>query len=1351
MPGSGGDFDVGVRWLGADEDVLTDGLLDRLTSHVRSGRTVQSFADALFEKHGDQINLSGDNLRDKIVAYREPLDSDDELDSVPVELDDVVTETSLFILRPRIPEADARLLVMHARLHEETTRFDVLGLISAQRAGDSNSNCYELAIHLARKKDATRSLTELGAQDLDFFRRVGSYDHAREKSILNGSALAIVKDWLEVMEDVSSEQSYEPGLELLRLLFAAGAPESVLETVQFAVVVDDGDPIRIDDLDESLNLVKSESAPSKVTMVLIYDSPDADGAGSDRCLLMLCVGPKGSVARKFFEIDDALLETTQAELACRTIAGAQEGAPGLRAEDVLKGSVFRISAHYAKLREASERERFASDLADQFGISERLKGTTLTLANGTLREALQPLKSSRFIVCHVSCAAQTQADQDMAHHPHLAVAHLLFTYWLLKGDGLKLTMFGVPTAYQAARLDAEDDEDVARTLSFAILTELDFSDYDADSEASARRAIEELAYLWAGEVPKAVPHLEAAAAAGNALAATVVARLGERHPSQKLARKYDLTSFGAPFLELLPPGLQDLEQVISKYPVAQRKARGPDRAPEASRKEDAPREEEAPRSKAEVDKEIEEAMDKLEDVFVDAVAPAPASKKNAKKKAKKKAKAKEARKAAETSGPAPEIVRADANSDSDDSFKSALCDTPTAQSPVARPAEPPLLAPADDADSEDWVDVRARRGKGPRRVEVLPPPPPPPPRVPSPPPPPSPPSPAGAGGLLPALQRFVETHDVDGSACIELLDETEAIQRALLERLEALEATDGAVGDWSARVADVLEETRETEANERAFAAFAEESRGVDDPDEQRAAELQRRVKAFVDAQGVDGRCRKALEAYAVRDADACVRFLRAAPGELGEVKDRNAYVEKAVREKHLLAASASELNALTPELRSVADALALTSDVAKVLKKLSLAQQRRAAERLADPGVMFGVLLRNAFVLAELKKKEGGRLLRDDLGNGRVNVDLVAAVDGIRLSKDCYHLLRDLNRKKQALCALALASADFSELADLSGYIEKGLEKGTLLRKGHNCSLDAIVAVLHRCATFRGAFRDPRALVGVAKDRRQDHLRVVDALDAALSAGDAGDVDAAIDGLRVALGAVEGGRGDLSTKRRALDAAEVFEALLEAPRVQGHARGRGRAGVPRVGPDQRLALRGLQGQGDDDAPRLRGPRAATALTLADAARRGDSLEAAFRDAHAACAKSCDHCKAPGSIDVLVSIHDTRKALALSVAWFTSTPEPADVEGVLRLAHKPLDGAAVFRPPKPGAKRLGLFAVVVFQDAHYTALVRDERADSWTWHDRRDVTLVGSFESVVAKCRNDGGAPLCPYLLFFDA
>ena len=313
------------------------------------------------------------------------------------------------------------------------------------------------------------------------------------------------------------------------------------------------------------------------------------------------------------------------------------------------------------------------------------------------------------------------------------------------------------------------------------------------------------------------------------------------------------------------------------------------------------------------------------------------------------------------------------------------------------------------------------------------------------------------------------------------------------------------------------------------------------------------------------------------------------------------------------------------------------------------------------------------------------------------------------------------------------------------------------------NCSLDAIVAVLHRCAPFRREFSSPRSpsvVIGVTPGAaRDDHVRVLDALEVALTTVDDHHdeaLDAAIDGLRVALGAVEGGRGDLSTSGAHLDVAEVFEALLEAllackgTRAAEAARAFRASGLISDAPCAACGAKATTTPRDfEDLA-----RAATAFTLADAARRGASLESAFRDAHAACAKSCDHCKAPGSVDVVIDIGQVPRALALSVAWFTSTPEPADVEGVLRLAHKPLDGAGVFDEPKPGAKparRLGLFAVVVFQDAHYTALVRDKRADSWTWYDRRDVTPVGSFESVVAKCRNDGGAPLCPYLLFFDA
>ncbi|KAK7249297.1 hypothetical protein SO694_00047159 [Aureococcus anophagefferens] len=986
MPGSGGAFDVEVQWLGDDEDPLDDELLERLTSSVHSGRTVQSFADALFEKHGAKLNLSGDaqSLSDTIVAYRESLDIDDDEEAAPVELDDVVAESSLLTFRPRVPDADAVLFVAYAlaekgavkvhllremsvaeiapgtcgelattlapgRAHdprdldffaasEYSARAEDRGSIHTSLGSDYKAGldryvrvdgsasvsevvearrgrraCHVLLFESARMRlrvvaiqpgaedvalelpprqpdevvgakcvtyvaesvrlalldnaaDAAipaTSLTDLqgvlldlesdgyltayseletreggrgprsplrlsapvvpdprddlcGAQcfihveiergekswlvvlmeklkawqerpsrgtlkiqfsddlgplhdpktitlrsgmmgmpfkgiakfslaraieDANVVRDLQLPQHARlwtavergpslhdflssdgfkslhkddpslqdvlmsdsmldvppsrgdrgpeseyclevilsglvlpatevhvvlrvqtgqlfeppncmvtrEKQHLDGSVFDLLENWLEV--NGPAEKSRDATVHVVSCLLNPRSTATFLPHMKFSVKVDNDDAIDLDDdVYQDLKLTEA-GRPAGVIVELIYDSNQ--GAGAEKCLLMLCVGPKGSIARKFFDIDDALLETTQAELACRTL-GAARG--NLRVEDVVQHSIFRMSAHYADARAPIDRKNVASGLENHNGSSELLKGAKLTLASDTLREAME--------------------------------VH-------------------------------------------------DFSDYDADSEARVRQALEDLSVLWMGKNPSSEKHLEAAAAAGNAFAAAVVERLRAGPPSRKLARKYDLTAFGAPFLELLPRGLRDLEQVISKYPVAQRKIRGPDRALEASRNEDAPREEEAPRSKAEVDKEIEEAMDKLEDVFVDAVAPAPASKKNAKKKAKKKAKAKEA-KAEETSVAARDAhgSASIAHSDSDESFKSALCETPKARSPAAPPSEP-LVAPADGADSDDWVDVSAaRRGKGAaKRVESSPPPPTPPPplKVPSPP------------------------------------------------------------------------------------------------------------------------------------------------------------------------------------------------------------------------------------------------------------------------------------------------------------------------------------------------------------------------------------------------------------------------------------------------------------------------------------------------------------------------------------------------------------------------------------------------------------------------------------------
>ena len=63
-------------------------------------------------------------------------------------------------------------------------------------------------------------------------------------------------------------------------------------------------------------------------------------------------------------------------------------------------------------------------------------------------------------------------------------------------------------------------------------------------------------------------------------------------------------------------------------------------------------------------------------------------------------------------------------------------------------------------------------------------------------------------------------------------------------------------------------------------------------------------------------------------------------------------------------------------------------------------------------------------------------------------------------------------------------------------------------------------------------------------------------------------------------------------------------------------------------------------------------------------------------------------------------------------------------------------------------RQLDLFAVAVYQNAHYTAFVRaPDGSDSWTHHDRRSAVAVGTFANVVERCR-DG--PMLPYLLFYD-
>ena len=162
--------------------------------------------------------------------------------------------------------------------------------------------------------------------------------------------------------------------------------------------------------------------------------------------------------------------------------------------------------------------------------------------------------------------------------------------------------------------------------------------------------------------------------------------------------------------------------------------------------------------------------------------------------------------------------------------------------------------------------------------------------------------------------------------------------------------------------------------------------------------------------------------------------------------------------------------------------------------------------------------------------------------------------------------------------------------------------------------------------------------------------------------------------------------------------------------------------------------------------------RSAPAAALVHAARSdGGSVADVFREAHAHAAKSCDSCRAPGACEVDVVLDHAAKALVLSLAWYSTDQEGDDVAALLELVWRDarLPAKRVFSSIGKVKFEVDLFAVAVFQNAHYTAFVRArDGSDSWTYHDRRSAVAVGTFANVVQRCR-DG--PMLPYLLFYDA
>ena len=306
-------------------------------------------------------------------------------------------------------------------------------------------------------------------------------------------------------------------------------------------------------------------------------------------------------------------------------------------------------------------------------------------------------------------------------------------------------------------------------------------------------------------------------------------------------------------------------------------------------------------------------------------------------------------------------------------------------------------------------------------------------------------------------------------------------------------------------------------------------------------------------------------------------------------------------------------------------------------------------------------------------------------------------------------------------------------------------------VQRRSNCALDAIVAVLFCCPTFVRAAGRPSP----------GDSRALRALDASLQAAERGaNADQAVDALWEALASSGDDtviRAELMTRGAHLDVAEVLGEVVNVarPSAQQALRTQGRV--------SQQACRRCGHFNDDfnDVELNELARSAPAAALLHAAENNGSLERVYLEAHAHAPKTCDACRAPQACDVDVLLEQSARALVLSVGWpSASQASPDDVLALLAFVGR--SGARdcgragaiwpdrVFAASGNNARPLDLLAVVVFQNAYYTAFVRSpDGADAWTHHDRQARIHVGAWTDVVRRCAT-ATSPMLPYLLVYD-
>ena len=136
-------------------------------------------------------------------------------------------------------------------------------------------------------------------------------------------------------------------------------------------------------------------------------------------------------------------------------------------------------------------------------------------------------------------------------------------------------------------------------------------------------------------------------------------------------------------------------------------------------------------------------------------------------------------------------------------------------------------------------------------------------------------------------------------------------------------------------------------------------------------------------------------------------------------------------------AATASELAALHPSLRPVADHLALTSAAVSRLASLDPPEQEDLAYRFAEPGLLDDIVDLDDFIArAFATENPFESLMRAN--ESFMEPDLVTVIQGLPfdLSRSCVRELRALDEPRQRGVADTLATVDFHDICDPSAYV---------------------------------------------------------------------------------------------------------------------------------------------------------------------------------------------------------------------------------------------------------------------------------------------------------------------------